>query len=149
MSNLSMSYLSMSYFDDFKKRCSTVCELLKTIEYLEPNQTKKAFLEDAYFILDHLVAQEYSDVQYSYPAKNILKLILFHDLPKHRSDEKYYEDFIKAYMPNYDERELKERYLSILPSSFSREELMDFRVNCLKIVVERYIEPAFGWVQNL
>lgn len=131
-------------FADFKKRCFTVCEVLKTIEYLEPNESKKAYFEDAYFILDFLISEEYADIDYTFDY-SIVRKIMFHDLPKHRSNDKYFEDFIKAYMPKYDYSELKKRYTHFVGSF----DAIQGRVNALDYIVRCYLEQAFIMVGNL
>ena len=139
----------MTHNTFFKKRCSAVCEMLKTLEALNLSN-KKVFFEDAYFVLDFVVAEDYNNVYYENDGLSVLEDCMFHDLPKHTKKELYYKDFANLCIPTYTDEQLKERYFirTMYNPSPTRKDLLEAAAINFKCVVE-YLAKLFEVVDGI
>ena len=102
----------MERFKDFTSAVEAMYEMVKIVE---ASYGGDVYIEDAYLILDHLKTFDYSkvgDTPFSIYGDEYLylKYFIFYDIPRHRTEDKLYDSFAKAYMPKMSLKEQAEHY---------------------------------------
>ena len=132
----------------FKQRCSTIYEMLKAAEAVG-HIKNSTFFEDSYYVLEMISMNEYKDVYYFNTPSELVKDCMFHDLPKHYKEDKYFEDFVKMKMPDYTDSQILTKYKRyITMPNPTAEDLFNGRIRALKKVF-KYLVNAFEFIEDV